>query len=325
MQRHSNGPDIEQDTIDAVAADWTARLGGGPLSAVERRALDAWLAESPRHAAAFDEAQAAWALMSTLAETEAAPAQPPSRPRVAAWGPMAALAACLLLFIGGSLLWIGDPRPLLLADHLTAPGERRQVTLADGSRVDLGPDSALALEFDTDLRRVRLLKGVAYFTAAPMTDVDPRPFAVAAGGGSARALGTQFMVRHLTGGAEVTVAEHDVQVALDGTVEETVVLSPGQSVRYDHGRLGAVRTARVDRATAWRRGQLVFDHRPLSEVVAALNLYRRGRIVIAGDDLAAREVSGVFDTDDPAAALQTIVANLRIGAASLPPLVTVLY
>lgn len=326
VQRHSNGSDIEQDAIDAVAADWAARLGGGPLNASERRALDAWRAESPRHAAAFDEAQAAWALMGALAETERRSA-PPARPRPGriGWTPMAALAACLLLFVAGGLLWVGDPRPLFLADHRTAPGELRQVRLADGSRVDLGPDSAIALDFEADIRRVRLLKGLAYFTAAPMTDAEPRPFAVTASGGSARALGTQFMVRHLPDGAEVTVVEHDVRVALDGPAAEAVVLSPGHSVRYGHGRLWPVRATRVDRATAWRGGQLVFDHRPLSEVVAALNAYRRGRIVIVGDDLAAREVSGVFDTGDPTAALDTIVANLRLESLSVPPFVTLLY
>ena len=47
--------------------------------------------------------------------------------------------------------------------------------------------------------------------------------------------------------------------------------------------------------------------------------------MIVGDDLAAREVSGVFDTGDPTAALDTIVANLRLKSLSVPPFVTVLY
>ena len=46
-----------QDEIDTAAARWVVRLKARPLDTAERRLLDAWLNESPRHAAAFDEAQ----------------------------------------------------------------------------------------------------------------------------------------------------------------------------------------------------------------------------------------------------------------------------
>lgn len=315
-------PNARRDDADRTAADWVARLGNGPLRPAERRELDVWLAASSLHAAAFDDARAAWTRMDAFAETQRRKVIPLLPRGPANWAATAALAACLLLFVGGGLLWVGDPRPLIAADHATGPGERRQVTLADGSRVDLGPASAIAIDFTDDTRRVRLLSGLAYFTAAPLGAAEPRPFVVTAERGQARALGTQFMVARLADGAEVTVAEHDVEVSLAGGA---VVLSPGQSVRYGLGGMGLVHTTAVARATAWRRGQLVFDHRPLAEVVAALNRYRRGRILITDRDLAAREVSGVFDTDDPQAALATIVANLKIGALSVPPLVTVLY
>ena len=89
--------------------------------------------------------------------------------------------------------------------------------------------------------------------------------------------------------------------------------------------MGRVRSVNLDHAAAWRRDRLIVDHAPLGEVVAALNRYRRGRIVITNPALAKREVSGVFDMRNPDAVLSTITGDLRIGSVSLPPLVTLLY
>lgn len=323
-----NEPEDRQDEIDSIAADWAVRLGGGPLSEGERRDLDLWLGESARHAAAFDEARAAWAKMGALAREGVLPsAAAGGRRRRGLWPRAAALAACVLIAVGAARFWLGDPRTLMTADHRTAPGAQERVTLADGSEVALGPASAIALRFTEGERRIELLAGLAYFAAAPLSEGERRPFVVAAANGTARALGTEFMVERLGETVEVAVIAHEVAVALDAPDREPaeVVVPPGGAVRYAGSALGEVRPVNLDHATAWRRGRLIFDREPLGAVVAELNRYRRGRIVIAGPALAARRVSGVFDTADPEGALATIIRDLRIGALSLPPLMTLLY
>ena len=70
---------------------------------------------------------------------------------------------------------------------------------------------------------------------------------------------------------------------------------------------------------------LVFNAVPLGEVVARLNRYRRGRIVIWDTELAQRRVTGVFPTRDLGDAIETITSELGIRARSIPALVTVLY
>ncbi len=328
------------DCLDTIAAGWAARLGGDPLSDHECRDLDRWLAENPAHAAAFEEARAAWDKMGKLRFAPGAlrhdivqpPGRRPAAPaharrRILRWAPVAAIAACLLLLVGGGALWIGDPLVVIAADYRTAPGERRLVTLSDASTVDLGPASAIAVDYGVSARRVRLLAGVAYFAPAPIDGGERRPFVVEAAGGSARALGTRFMVERLSADVEITVAEHAVEVSLATAAGDrpAVVVTRGQSVRYSDSGLGAVLAVNLDRATAWRRGRLIFDHLPLGDVVAALNRYRRGRIVVADPELASRTVSGVFDTAAADTALATIARDLRITTASLPPLVTLLY
>lgn len=334
--------EIDQDAIDSGAALWMARLGDGPLSASDRQALDRWLDEDPRHAAAFAEAQAAWARMDVLAGSpgallrdlppahiaEVIPLRPtPGRKRPAIWLRATAMAASLLILVAGAVLWFGDPMVMMAADHRTQPGERRIVALPDGSTVELGPASAIALRYSDSERRVELLSGLAYFTAAPRRGEEQRPFVVEAARGTARALGTQFTVGRLSNSVEVIVIEHEVKVAAtaaDGQ-ERQIVLSPGQSVRYAGAGLALAQTVNLDQALAWRRDRLVFDRVPLDHVVAELNRYRHGRIVIGNGPLASRTVSGVFDTADPDAALATIARELGVRTASAPPLITLLY
>ena len=337
-----NEPEDRQDEIDSIAADWAARLGGAPLSESERRDLDLWLGESTRHAAAFDEARAAWVKMGALRgvpgtlSRDVAPAVSEATARSAAardrrprsrWRRAAALAACLLIAAGVARFWLGDPNILMTADHRTAPGAQERVTLADGSEVELGPKSAIALRFTDGERRIELLAGLAYFAATPTSEGERRPFVVAAANGTARALGTEFMVERLGETVEVAVIAHEVAVALDppDRARAEAVVPPGRALRYAGSRLGELRRVNLDHATAWRRGRLIFDREPLGEVVAELNRYRRGGIVIADPALAARRVSGVFDTADPEGALATIIRDLRIDAVSLPPVMTLLY
>lgn len=337
--------------IEAQAATWVIRLGRGPLRDEERQEFDRWLGENPMHGAVFDRARSTWA---ELGDLRAAPGAllddvaPPSRlspshpspPRpwlspVARRPPtstsMRRAAAALVLVIAGASLgffWFGNPLLVLEADYRTTPGESRSVTLADGSVVQLGTDSAIALRFDGRERRVELLAGEAYFVVAPLRETESRPFVVAAANGTATALGTEFMVDRDSEGADVTVVEHRVEVAATAPDEErrALVLSPGESVRYDRtGGVGKAKEVNLQRATAWRRGELVFDKVRLADVVAELNRHRRGRIVIAEGGLADRRVSGFFRTDDLDGALASMTRELGVRTVDLPPFLTVLY
>jgi transmembrane sensor len=326
--------------IEAQAASWVVRLGEGPLREADRCALDRWLAESPAHGTVFEHARLVW---TDLGGLKAAPGPllgdrvPPPRRATPAPNrrspansarvlPGAVLAALAVLAAALGIFWLGDPLLALEADYRTAPGESRSVALADGSVVQLGTDSAIAVHFDTEERQVELLSGEAYFTVAPIRGTETRPFIVTAAGGTTKALGTRFMVERLTNGGEVTAAEHLVQVATTVGEPGAVVLSPGQRVRYDRAfGIGNVMPADLGQATAWRHGQLIFDKVRLAAVVAELNRYRRGRIVIARAALADRRVSGVFETADLPAAVASITRELKARTAALPPFLTVLY
>lgn len=317
-----------QDDIDEAAAQWAVRMAAGSLDQASRRALLRWLDASPAHQKALGEARKAWSAMGRIDAAALGVTLPPPRPARRTLLRLAALAASVLLAVGLGLgVRCGDPLAALRADHYTAIGEMRGVTLPDGSKVRLAPASAIALRYDGNQRRVELLSGQADFTIAPMNAAEPRPFVVGAADGAARALGTRFMVTRLPDGVEVDVAEHTVevsQIAEDGTVSRRV-LKPGDSIRYGEGGLGAVTPVRYAQAAAWQDGTLVFDRASLAEVAATLNRYRTSRIVIRDEALAERTVSGVFNAAEPDAALNAVTAALGIRSTSLPPFLTVLH
>ncbi len=93
----------------------------------------------------------------------------------------------------------------------------------------------------------------------------------------------------------------------------------GVCVRYRaRGMPFAAEQIDANAETAWRRGKLIFNRRPLGDVVADIERYRRGKIVVVRNDLDSLEVTGVFDLADPEALLRVIEDTLPVRIARLP-------
>ncbi len=190
----------------------------------------------------------------------------------------------------------------LQADCATGAGEWRQVHLADGSTVDLGPDSAI----DIGERRVRLLSGRAYFDVMH----DPaRPFQVEAGPMRVTDLGTGFDVRLEPDGVAVAVKHGLVRIDdPDAAPPVSERLDPGEWIQVSRGGQTTRGDEPVEQVAAWREGRLIARDQPVSEVVDALRPYFPGLILVTGSALAGRHVTGVYDLRDPAEALQALAA-----------------
>lgn len=336
--------DDTTDQIESEAIEWLAMQAAGPLDPAEALVFESWLRRGPRQRAAYENLRQTWDALAVLqrepgdllrhtaglhanALHERSGRAPALRHRTArGWlAPVFAIAASLLLVIGLTIFWTGNPVIALVADHSTAPGEIRRVTLPDGSRMDLGPASAVKLHFDAAERRVELLGGSAYFSAVPQAAAADRPFIVDTGRLSARALGTQFLVERLSDGDGVAVVEHNVAVTRSDGDQRMTVLSPGQALHYRRDRRSEPDMANVDplEIAPWRNGNLVFHQVPLRDVVAELNRYRRSRILLANDELSARVVSGVFRIGDPDGALKVIAQELGLQVVTLPFVIVV--
>jgi transmembrane sensor len=212
-----------------------------------------------------------------------------------------------------------------LHTYATGRGEQRTLKLEDGSVVYLNTQSRLEVRFAKNVRAIRLLEGEALFSV----ERDPaRPFRVMAGSTMIQAIGTRFNVYSSDAGATISVVEGTVQVSPETESSSSPSPTPlaantaavGQvAAREPHeARLSAGEQARVSRdggivkrtvpdlsqIVAWRERRLVFRADALTEVAAQFNRYNSVQIRVAGDALRAKQITGVFDADDPRSFLQ---------------------
>jgi transmembrane sensor len=249
---------------------------------------------------------------------------PSRRTRRSIGGTLAALA--LLTVLGGAANQF-VPLQYLMADERTATGERRSLTLPDGSRLHLNSRSAVDIDFNATRRTLRLRAGeIAIDTtqAAHATVADARPFIVDTPQGELRALGTRFLVRldeqATPQTAHLTVLQHAVAArpgrcgpSTDGACAAQRVIAQGQSVALSAEAVSPATPASPD-ADAWRDHMLVFDNTRLADVVAAIARHRAGHIAL-DPSLAERRVSGTFPLGDTDRALDALVLGLSSAGA----------
>ncbi|MGI2031615.1 FecR family protein [Rhizobium panacihumi] len=305
--------------LRADAIDWLLRLQDKPDDPMLQAQFNTWLAKDPQRGEVFERARramgdASYLLKSDLDFAQRATHKPLLRARN--------ITAALLLALGASAAFLAADGPMRLrADVITGTGQKQILTLADGSKVELNAETAIAVDLEPNERRIRLLRGQAYFEVA----ADPaRPFIVEAGNGTTTALGTAFDINVSDEATRVTVTEHAVMVA-SLSDDRKQRLSENNQVTYDDdGQLGSVEPTDIAMTTAWRQGRIVFDNRPLSAVIDELARFLPGRIMIAQSDLAKRKISGSLDLSDPQTALESFSEAIGIKVTRLGPYLTIL-
>jgi transmembrane sensor len=300
-----------QDTPDKQARDealwWFVRINSGDATAADRADHAAWMALSVRNRREYAKLSGMWSDLDRIAD----PRTHSAAARVAVSGGLSrrgflAAGSAAAATVAGYVAFNGLP-DVLTSDHYTGIGERRSITLTDGTKVDLDAATAIALDFNDSSRRLRLVRGRAFFDVAKDAG---RPFIVEAAGGSVTALGTRFVVHQWDRAVTVTVEESAVSVASPS--REQVRIVAGHNVSYGADRLGSVQTSDVEAESAWRRGKLIFEDRPLSQVIADVNRYRTGTIRVTDESLLNLRVSGIFDVTEPDGVLEAIRSTLPV-------------
>lgn len=302
--------------IEAEARAWFIDMLQKPTEQ-KRQAFEAWRQADPAHADAFRAVAVAWEASEQpgrmLAEAEAAElavylrAMDEAKSRRKSTRRLSGLALVLLCLLGGAV-WLERPNLLqdMTADYVSPSAARQSIQLADGSTVLLDADSALSEDFAPGERRVRLLRGAAFFD---VTHDPARPFVVEAGAGEVRVLGTRFDVRLLDGRGVVTLDRGSVSVTA-GPERARTVLKPGEQVEFSGKGLTPVESVNIEDSLAWRDGRFVFYRARLGDVVREIERYRPGRIVIASATLSDERVTGSFPLDDTDAALSSLQASV---------------
>ena len=299
----------DEDALAADAAGWVVRLARDDAGEADWLAFAAWLDAAPAQAPdqrriAFDRAQAVWLDLGGLTAHAEAPtglrrrrsparrATAARRARVALAAASAAAVAAVVLIVG--LAWrLTPPRPSATQEvaaatvFVTRPGQRRTLSLADGSRVEMDGGTTLQVASASG-RQLDLDRGEAVFDVVH----DPaRPFTVFAGALQVRVLGTAFDVERDGGTETVAVARGAVQASAG---DQTVRLATGQSARATpSGGLQVARTPVAD-IGSWRRDRRLYRDRPLTEVVADLNRRYPQPTRISDDGTGRTRFTGVL-------------------------------
>ena len=334
------------DKISAEAADWLIRLETASSPELWD-GLQTWLDANARHRAAFVRLRVAWHRVDALKNLrpvdgtidpdllirdhvtrslpgiDGAPAtrgarkpaeQQPASSLRRRW--LAAVSAALAV---GVVTWlIGRPA---WKHYETAVGGHDEVTLADGTRLQLNTNTELRVRISRSRREVSLLQGEALFF---VTHDPEHPFVVAAGHTLVRALGTEFSVRiRGAGHVDVLVADGRVAVSEEAATQfspavgtPAAEVSAGESA--DAGQPGiSVQTlpsSELVRRLAWTSGHLSFQGETLEEATQEFNRYNRLQIIIGDRSIAGYQVGGIFLARDPLSFVAALQRSFGIQA-----------
>jgi transmembrane sensor len=317
--------------IAEQAADWLLRLQSDELTPQQRTELVEWLCESPQHVAALFricELQrdlsrfGKWRQIAPLSRTALPKIMRlvPKRtvaPALAGrhWGRAAAVAAGAVFL--GIAVWLSLIR-LGHQEFSTQAGETREITLTDGSVMDLAPATDVAVRYRTHERLLTLEQGEAVFHVAKNRS---RPFIVEAAQTRVRAVGTIFRVQRTIRRVCVSVVEGVVAVSEEPRTWHRSLssarplpllsLAANEQVSINiSGIMSPVQWTNVNAVSAAKANRLTFDNQTVGDVARLFNSRNRLQIEISDPSLAARRISGIFPTDDP----QSFVAFLQVAA-----------
>lgn len=319
----AEGYDPAQTMRQAEAARWRAVLAETEAGSTPE--FEAWLAE-PENRTAWIQISVPWNFLGEHADAPELAAirqealrdmrqvPPPLRPR---WRRMVGSIAAVVVLgvaVAGGILWMQRP-----AEYATAQGERRVITLADGSRVSLDSNSKVTVRYTETARRLQLLQGQARFDVAH--DLE-RPFSVLAGGEKVLATGTAFNVDLSGAEVRVTLIEGHVVVVDEKSgarltpsgAHQQVELMAGEELIAPPQKPVHVEPANIKRVVAWMNGQLIFDNEPLAQVAATVSRYTTAPIEIHDPKVGALRISGVFNTGDVGEVVDVVTQYLPVRA-----------
>jgi transmembrane sensor len=289
-------------------------MDAGPLSPDDVSAFQQWLDGDSRRAAELDSLSRTMndpALMAALRAIDTT--QPNSKPAASLAATVARFGAALVqphAMIGVSLtlvcaVWFARPWiDLALTPQIVvaaAAGQTRQVTLPDGSSIELSGGTSLVVQM-ADLRRVvRMEQGEAFFAVAPDAE---RPFIVESGDGRVQVRGTAFDLSSTRDGLELAVHHGRVEFSRDEPFASSVAVSAGQRTALRGSELSAIE--RFDPESGdWRSGWLDTDGITLGGLAERLG--RRHAVQVTVDSsLIDKRISGRFRLTDPEALLRSL-------------------
>ncbi len=269
--------------LDREAYAWMVRFAGGRASADDLVALQDWARQNPDHAAAFDRVSRTWKTLEIVGKgltSQIARHPAPSRlgRRAFLGGALAATAAGAAILVARPPLELWPSWSELTADYRTGVGERREVELGRNVAIDMNTRTSVVGGAVPELISGEAVITVSGNAASPFT-------LRAADGRILLADDGRCNVRSESSAVRVTCLQG--QVAVQRLVT-TLPLPAGRQVTYSDQGFGAVVDIDTSLVSAWQQGFVIFQLTPVAEVVAEVNRYRPGRVILTNEALGRR-------------------------------------
>lgn len=284
---------MSADEIEAVAADWLAREDRG-LTAEEQDQMELWLEQSSRHKVGYLRLKASWRRADRLAALKTPLAAP--QPLQRRWIVPAAIAACLMVAVGGAA-WLWQPQAPHTQSFATGMGQRQALRLADGTQVELDTNTRLHADLTGKSRTVTLDAGEAYFDVVHDAS---RPFTVYAGNHRITDIGTKFSVFRNGDDVRVVVKEGQVKVEqIDQPQSVPLMAQAGHEIiaKGSETLLATKPDQEISNDLSWRNGMLVFNQQTLADAADQFNRYNNRHIEVEGSARKIR-IGGSFKADN---------------------------
>jgi transmembrane sensor len=253
-----------------AAASWYVQFQADPPTLAEQKAWQLWIDSDPAHLAAWHQMEQLQRHLGTLPQD--------LKRRALSTGQQRRQVLKMLLLAAGTgfVGWnvqqhtsVGN----VWADYKTPVGQRRNLTLTDGSQIQLNTDTAIDVSFDTAQRLIRLRSGEILIQTGKLGD--QRPFFVETRDGRIQALGTRFSVHQLSGSTRVGVLEDRVSVQPADASTTARILQAGEGADFDRQHIGLIHPFKSSEV-AWINGQLIVLDARLGDVIEELGRYRSG-------------------------------------------------
>ena len=185
-------------------------------------------------------------------------------------------------------------------------GSKSELILPDGSKVQLNGSSKIRYNIDNSKQRVVYLSGEAYFDVARNKKL---PFKVMVGDIQIEVLGTSFNVNSYSKNI-IETSLFSGRIKITGNdLNSEYFLVPGEKATYNINKKRLeISKADADIDKGWCNDFLIFDSKPLSEVIEKIERWYGVDIELRCNTIANDKLSGAFRHES----IENVIKSLSI-------------
>ncbi|WP_151716716.1 FecR domain-containing protein [Acinetobacter sp. TUM15071] len=286
---------MSQTQILKEAAEWIVLIQASALTDAQQIEFEAWKNQSEAHQTAWLKAEYLLSSFEHYPENGQEIIKKGNQAAQFQWSKhlVVACIACL----GSIIAWNSEYKYLWLSDYSTAIGQQKNVTLEDGTQLQLNTSTALDVRYTPHQRTLRLHYGEIQIHTAKEAHSD-RPFFVETESAHLQALGTVFNVQYLKNKQQQTclgVIESAVKVTLNQSKKMTVVQA-GEQLCFDDTDFKAL--GQLDpNVSVWKNQMIMAFEMPLEQLLQEIGRYQHHYVDI-DPQLKALKISGSYPVNN---------------------------